>query len=163
MASGAEREIRDALVDWWHKNEPRARIVHELPLSGFSAEGRADMAAVFTDTLVLIEIKSEKDKLTRLEKQFNAMASRSHNFFIVAHEKWFCERDYSPALIGQEWMRSAHKDHLWRYPATDQRGARWEFNRYVAPLRPHPSHLLDMLWANELRAAYTKAGAVGSV
>lgn len=67
MASVAEREIRDAVVEWWHRAAPQARVVHELPLSSLSGQGRADLGVIFPDQIVLVEIKSERDKLTRLK------------------------------------------------------------------------------------------------
>jgi hypothetical protein len=154
MASAAEREIRDAVVDWWHKNEPQGRVVHELPLSSFSGKGRADLGIIFPDAVVLVEIKSERDKLDRLATQFDEMSKRSHAFQIVAHEKWF---DEEGGLKDQTWMKWSHKEHLWRYPSP-----KWTFERYRLPLRPSNWLLLDLLWADELRACYPRAGIAAS-
>lgn len=155
MASAQEREIRDAVVAWFHHNEPQGRVVHELPLSSFSGNGRADLGIVFPDHLVLIEIKSEKDKLDRLEKQFTEMVARAHDLKIVCHEKWF---EPDGGLKGQSWMRYSHAEHLWQYPAQKE----WRFDRYRAPAQPHPANLLDYLWAEEMRACYELAGAMAA-
>ncbi len=146
MASSAEKEIRDAVTAWWHKNEPRGRVIHELPLSGFSSEGRADIGIIFPDVIVLVEIKSERDKLVRLEKQFYAMKARSHAFQIICHDKWF---GADGRLKDQDWMLYSHREHVLRYPEPPL-GA-WRFDRYRITAIPHPSYLLNMLWADELR------------
>lgn len=155
MASSAEREIRDAVVDWFHRHEPRGRVVHELPLSAFSGAGRADIGVIFPDAIVLVEIKSERDKLSRLEKQFSEMIQRAHDVKLACHEKWF---DDDGKIAGQEWMKWSHKEHLWRYPGQEK----WEFSRYELRGRPSSWHLLDLLWADELRDAYRVAGVMSS-
>lgn len=148
MASSAEREIRDALVKFWHENEPRGRVIHELPLDGFSASGRSDLAIVFPDAIVLQEIKSERDKLTRLKKQFFAMSSRCHQWHIVCHEKWFND---DGSVKDQEWIKYSHREHFWNYPDTST----WKFQRYK-DMNRHPGTfgLLDYLWADELKEIY---------
>lgn len=160
MASSAEREIRDALVAWWHATEPRGRVIHELPLSGFSTEGRADLGIVFPDSLVLVEIKSEKDKLTRLQAQFEAMKQRSHDFMCVLHDRWF---DDAGDVKDQTWINWAAKEHIWRYP---EPAKGWTFNRYgrgyATSLPPNPYFLLSLLWADELRDCYAHANVMGN-
>lgn len=158
MASSAEREIRDALVGWWHRNEPRGRVVHELPLSCMSGDGRADLGIIFPDALVLVEIKSERDKLTRLEAQFKAMRGSAHDFMAVLHDRWFDEKG---DVVGQSWMNWAAREHVWRYPEPDKG---WQFHRYGrggSGLPPNPYNLLRLLWADELRDAYGRAGIMG--
>ena len=155
MASVAEREIRDAVTAWFHANEPCGRVVHELPLSSFSGEGRADLGVIFPDHIVLVEIKSERDKLSRLEKQWDAMSRRCHDMKIVCHEKWF---DTEGGLKDQSWLRWSHKEHLWRWPASTE----WDFSRYKSKMRPGSYDLMSMLWADELRDCYKLAGAMAS-
>lgn len=155
VASSAEREIRDAGVAWWHKHEPRARIIHELPLNGFSEAGRVDLAAVFPDCIVTMEIKSERDKLSRLEKQFTEMSRRSHDWKIIAHDKWW---DGEDGLKGQDWMKWSHREHLWGYP--DQ--SRWSFDRYRTDRVVGTQTLLAYLHVAELRACYEHAGVMAS-
>lgn len=160
MASVAEREIRDVLVNWWHTHEPRGRVVHELPLSSFSGDGRADLGIIFPDAIVLVEIKSEKDKLGRLKEQFDAMRQRGHDFMAVLHEKWF---DADGEVRDQAWINWAAKEHIWRYPEPTKG---WTFNRYGrgynSSLPPNPYLLLNLLWADELRECYAHAGVMGS-
>ncbi len=142
--SSAEWEIRDALVSSFHENEPNARIVHELNVAG-TGSNRADLGIVFPDTLVLIEIKSAKDTLSRLEPQFEAFQKCSHMVLIVAYEKHFNEQNH---LKDCEWMRWSHREHVWKYPAKA-----WTFPRYKAFVEPHAYAFLDMLWAEELKDA----------
>lgn len=152
MASSAEREMRDALVAWFHANEPKARIVHELNVSG-QGSNRADLGVVFSDTLFLIEIKSERDKLTRLKDQFDAFIKVSHGVVIAAHE---CHFD-GDGLKGCDWMRWSHRDHLWRYPAP---AAGWDLKRYANYGEPHALVFLHMLWVAELREECERHGII---
>lgn len=156
MASAAEREIRDAVVAFFHAAEPRCRVVHELPLSSMSGNGRADLGLIFPDTIYLVEIKSEKDKLDRLEKQFGQMVQTAHGVLIVAHQKWI-EGD---GLRGQSWMNWSHRESVWSYPAPLHG---WQFERYRAGSHaPNPYRLLGLLWADELRTAYRLAGVMAA-
>jgi hypothetical protein len=65
MASEAEARIRTKAEALLRGLYPDARIVHELDLCGV----RLDLAAITPDRLVLLEIKSEKDTLSRLDNQ----------------------------------------------------------------------------------------------
>lgn len=143
--SSSERQIRQTVVDYFHRVEPSARIVHEVNVAG-QGTNRADLGVVLPDYLLLIEIKSEKDVLTRLEAQFTAFARCAHEVLIVAHEKHFNE----DGLKGQPWMGWSHKEHLWRYPEPEAGDYRWRFNRYRRHLQPHSAAMLNMLWSEEL-------------
>lgn len=65
MASEAEARIRVKAENLLRELFPSARIVHELDLCGV----RLDLAAITDDRLVLLEIKSERDTLSRLDNQ----------------------------------------------------------------------------------------------
>ena len=149
MSSAAEREMRDALVAWFHTNEPKARVVHELNVAG-QGSNRADLGIIFPDTLFLVEIKSKKDSLKRLKDQFDAFTKCSHGVIIAAHECHFDGND----LKGCDWMRWSHKDHIWRYPGADK----WDLHRYKAYAEPHAVMFLEMLWAEELSAEIVRHG-----
>lgn len=148
--SSAEWEIRDSLVSFFHENEPRARIVHELNVAG-TGSNRADLGIVFPDMLVLIEIKSAKDTLKRLEQQFEAFQRCSHFTLVAAHDVHFNEQN---ELKGCEWMRWSHREHVWRYPGAEK----WSFPRYKQFIEPHAYAFMDMLWAEELRAEIDRHG-----
>lgn len=65
MASEAEARIRAKAERLLRDQYPDARIVHEFDLGGV----RLDLAAITEDRLILLEIKSELDTLSRLERQ----------------------------------------------------------------------------------------------
>jgi len=67
MASQAEARIRAKAEALLRSAWPDARIIHEFDLGGV----RLDLAAVTEDRLILLEIKSELDTLSRLERQVN--------------------------------------------------------------------------------------------
>lgn len=143
--SSSERAIRTAVVDYFHRAEPKARVVHELNVAG-QGTNRADLGIVLPDYLILVEIKSEKDVLKRLEKQFREFARCAHEVLIVAHDKHFD----GDGLKAQPWIGWSHKEHIWRYPEPTTGDFRWRFNRYRPHIQPHSYAMLDMLWAEEL-------------
>jgi hypothetical protein len=65
MASQAEARIREKAERLLRDSFPGARIVHEFDLGGV----RLDLAAITEDRLAVLEIKSELDTLSRLERQ----------------------------------------------------------------------------------------------
>lgn len=65
MASAAEARIRAKAERLLRDLFPDARIIHEFELGGV----RLDLGAVTPDRLILAEIKSELDTLTRLDRQ----------------------------------------------------------------------------------------------
>lgn len=77
------------------------------------------------------------------------MRERSHDFRIVAHDRWFGS---DGRLTGQDWLQwSDHHDRVWRYPEPCP-GPIWRFERYRTAGEPQPAPLLEMLWAEEMRA-----------
>ena len=85
MASEAEKEIREAAVQRLRELRPEARIIHELKV--FHGQNRVDLAVVSPDEIILVEIKSQKDNLARLQDQANACHALSNHSLIVLHEK----------------------------------------------------------------------------
>lgn len=65
MASIAEARIREKAEAMLREHFPGARIVHEFDLGGV----RLDLAAITEDRLAMVEIKSELDTLSRLDRQ----------------------------------------------------------------------------------------------
>lgn len=156
MASSAERAIRDDLVAWWHENYPKARVIHELPLSSFSAAGRADLGVISPTEIILVEIKSEKDRLDKLEAQYRAMSRRAHWFQCVLHDKWFERGKFGPrAVNGQDWLEDYMVwRHCWSWPSRDAGwGNRW--GGYPDETLPASYDLLHFLHAAELDRAYS--------
>lgn len=84
MASAAEARIRDKAERMLRDLFPDARIVHEFEVGG----ARLDLAAVTPDRLILVEIKSENDTLTRLEKQVEYSAHLGGLVLVCVAERW---------------------------------------------------------------------------
>jgi hypothetical protein len=148
--SSAEREIRDAVVARIGRDMPDARVIHELVVH----DCRADIAAVQRERVTLFEIKSEKDRLSRLKRQVSRFEDASHETIVVAHARWFEEFDYNS---GGRGFRPAGDlvglRHVWRYPEP-QAGefvVHWPW-RFDAPSinQPHARRFLQLLWKAEL-------------
>lgn len=148
--SAAEREIRDAVADFAREQLSGARIVHELPVGGC----RADLAAVEEERLTLFEIKSERDTLSRLERQVRTFSAASHETIVVAHSRWFERFTYNSGGPGFRPSKAlAVASNLWHYPRPMPPEAawydRWTFQRRTMA-QPHAARLLDLLWKAEL-------------
>lgn len=73
-ARSTDYDIRAATVDrLLSEGVSRDCIRHEIPLGSFSENGRTDIV-VLTDRLLGFEIKSGRDKLTRLKQQLSSYA-----------------------------------------------------------------------------------------
>lgn len=84
MASAAEARIREKAERLLRQHFPDARIVHEFDLGGV----RLDLAAITEDRLVLVEIKSENDTLSRLENQVRCASQIGGLTLVMVAEKW---------------------------------------------------------------------------
>lgn len=82
--SEAEVRIRDKAVALLREALPDARIIHEFDLFGV----RMDLAAVTPEEIVLVEIKSERDKLDRLANQISFATRIGGEVWVCYHEKW---------------------------------------------------------------------------
>lgn len=134
MVSAAEERIRLKAEAMLRNAFPEARIVHELMLRQGGC--RADLAAVTLDRIICVEVKSERDVLTRLPDQVAAMRMVCDAWCVVTAQKHL---DKCRKIAG--WLQAAEEDglerlHLWR----ESLGGTCN-----APAR------LDMLWADELR------------
>ncbi len=97
MASENEARIRAKTEAALRAKYPLARIVHEIPLEAFAI--RLDLAAITPTKIVVAEIKSEKDTLTRLQAQVKSAISLACETWVVYNEK------HAPKIkkIGQYW------------------------------------------------------------
>lgn len=84
MASAAEARIRDKAERLLRELFPDARIVHEFDLGGV----RLDLAAITPERLVLLEIKSENDTLTRLPRQMEFAHAVGGPVFLCFAPRW---------------------------------------------------------------------------
>ncbi len=83
-----EMNIKILFTEWMFKNYGLERvhlIVNEFAANNSSV--RADLMAIVGDDIVAIEIKSENDKLSRLEKQVSHLKLLYNRVEIVAAEK----------------------------------------------------------------------------
>lgn len=174
--SVAEERIREKVEAALRRRRPDARIIHELVLR--QGAERIDLAAVWDDGMILAEIKSERDKLSRLQAQLKAAGAVGCEVWLCVAEKWRapllamsqatvnhrrvplspddpeCRRGYSmesdpnPAFLPE----LVAADILVRFETDDG----------LEPIRMHPlwqikprvlrgCALLNMLWADELR------------
>lgn len=162
-ASSDEREIRHAVVLRLRGLFPNARIVHELNVAG-QGSNRIDVAAINETSIIAVEIKSKKDTLKRLDQQILAFKRCCHFVFVAAHEKHFVEwrdkhwRDDVPAesfLSNEAFIGHYHMDkHVWRFPQPLVNRRPWNtFNPNDDLMdQPRAKDILEMLWADELRA-----------
>ena len=138
MASEAEERMRvkteAALREAW----PSARIVHELMLTQGGC--RIDLAAITADRLIVAEIKSERDVLTRLKRQ--------------VEQAWKVADDVCVVLTEKHWRKAWEERHVSILDAAKEDEVRLHLQRNQrrayeglcnAPAR------LEMLWASELR------------
>jgi len=156
--SAAEREIRDAVAGHIRRmggvaGVQGARVVHELVMG----ERRVDLAAVGRDRLVVFEIKSERDTLSRLAGQVAAFQQAAHQVVVVAHRKWFEEYEYGlrPTEDLAGVMNGPRRPELWCHPAPtiEEFGANLNYAwRMPRPemAQPRAWDLLSLLWRAEL-------------
>lgn len=151
--SAEERRIRETVVGYVRVNIPSARVVHELVIG----QCRADVAAVERERLTLFEIKSSKDKLTRLERQLEEFRAASHCTIVVADARWFEEFTYtdseSRGFRPSSALAVAGNQDLWRFPrprpgefAYDHG---WRLPR-LSVVQPRAWDFLSLLWKDEL-------------
>lgn len=154
--SSAEGLIRDAVVTRARELWPEARIIHELNVE--HGQVRADLAAVSPDTLVLFEIKSERDKLHRLSNQLRHFGPVCHHLIVAAHEKW-CGGSKLPNGDVEPIIRFAGHGELWPFPEPSPQpwGRAWAAP-YRNSTRPWPHRMLRLLWTDELRLVASREG-----
>jgi hypothetical protein len=165
--SEAETEIRTAVVEELRRVMPCARIIHEV--NAFSFGNRIDVLAVATDRIVAVEIKSERDKLDRLERQIEAMRGVAHVTIAALHQR-FLRRSHLDALTVPDEARGAV---VWVYPKAPRQGHPEVGRRWLLPgqwggaathrdmrLRDG-SKAVTMLWRAELLAICGRAGIAG--
>lgn len=182
--SVAEERIRAKAESWLRDICPEGRIIHELVMEQWGS--RIDLAAVAPNRIIAVEIKSERDVLTRLAHQIEAAAKVVDHLFVAASackvEK--LARLYRPHLAGMVEAPSPHPgSRRWQYaPNPDYIGMEWPRRAMmmretegglsaatdgVFPFHEHtmmprldlsPHHRLQMLWASELAQIAERKG-----
>lgn len=173
MASAAEKEIRDATVQRLRQLRPEARIIHELRV--FAEGRRTDLACIGENEIILVEIKSERDKLDRLEPQVKAFRKNAHHVVTVLHEK-FIKRGYRDAT---QWSAAYSfvdvptvgpiffgfgQSALWIYPSLPiSNQLHHEADEWSLPKRnyvemPTAHDLLELTWGDEQKEIADRLG-----
>jgi hypothetical protein len=151
--SAAEERIRTKAEAMLRQLFPDARIIHELVLQQGGV--RIDLAAIRPGYIAAIEIKSERDVLTRLPDQAKAAMRVTDLFGVCVASKY---RDkigtyFTSAAVtlpyGAELLVETEDGFDTRLSAfAPQLGQRLR----VEPRLCNPADRLEMLWASELRA-----------
>lgn len=108
----AEERIRAKVEASLRREFPDARIVHELNVQ--QGVKRLDLAAVRRDGLTLVEIKSERDTLSRMQSQIAAALKITGDVRVYAAEKHRAAllnagREH---LVGSDGKWIMHKEEL---------------------------------------------------
>jgi hypothetical protein len=123
---------------------PDARIIHELNVD--VGKCRVDLAAVTTSRIVMVEIKSRKDKLDRLNEQVRRFTPACHALAVCyASERW----NWSDINAAGGWGF----DH---WP--DDKASGWTIDHWRCNKPPSTNALLELLWQAELEAEAFRAG-----
>ena len=115
MASEAEARIRAKAERLLREHFPDARIVHEFDLG----DVRLDLAAITPERLILLEIKSELDTLSRLEKQVRVGLSLGGPVLVCFAPRWreaIGKVRAAGDLWGAEWLEEADDGFTGLYP-----------------------------------------------
>lgn len=171
MLSTAEEKIRQATVNRLRELRPANRIVHELNV--MNGQRRADLASIGQEEIILVELKSKKDKLDRLSQQIAVFNSVATHTVAVVHDKFF-DRGY----MGEtQWSAGFHYSNIaglqlpknvskWAYPAVlGAEGTKADIWDLVDAKDAHPLpedivSVAELLWRaelmSELRSAHVK-------
>lgn len=125
--------MRDKVEAWGRLRWPDARVVHELVCS----DCRIDVAFVRPEDLIAVEIKSSKDKLDRLEKQWRVFNDHIPEVWLAIAERW--RGDPGKPFVMNEIVVPTDGPLIFK-------GFKPHRNRYVY------NHMLHLLWAEETRA-----------
>lgn len=136
--SVAEERIRAKAEEALRETWSTGRIIHELVLRQGGC--RVDLACVTEDRLIVVEVKSERDVLTRLKRQAEQARRVADGFSVILAEKhWRKAWEDRHVSISEAGKEDEFRLHL-------QRAQRTAYEATCnAPAR------LDMLWASELR------------
>lgn len=150
--SEAEEQIRKPVVAALRRMRPNARIMQEINID--ARRNRVDVMAVDRAEIIMVEIKSAKDKLDRLPAQVEAMRRCSHHTIAALHRKFMPEiesvskvrLDGLPWDLRYWWYPRAEDMAEAQHPAFD-----WEEPDIRNSLQtPLPPGALSLLWRDEL-------------
>jgi hypothetical protein len=144
--SSAEGEIRSAVIAKLRLFRPSIRIINEINIDNGTC--RADVLGVMPNEIYAVEIKSERDTLSRLPDQLGAMARVAHCVIAAVHES------HIPAL------KYRSNVHWWLHPEANRPVSETNWypasNGWQAPSlavnSPLPQGAITVLWRAELKA-----------
>jgi hypothetical protein len=84
IGSEAEQRIRAKAETLLRQVQPEGRIIHELEIGGV----RLDLASISPERMILVEIKSERDKLDRLKNQIRWARRLGGEVWVCFAPKW---------------------------------------------------------------------------
>jgi hypothetical protein len=97
-----EKEIKELFFKWILENEdPDTIAINEFAATYWYR--RADLLVV-NGCIQLVEIKSEKDNLTRLEAQIEYFLSRGHKVTLIVAKKHKDKIRFIPEEVGVFWL-----------------------------------------------------------
>jgi len=149
-AAGAELALRNELEALCRSRWPGARICHEMVMG--ARQVRADVVAICPDHIVAFEIKGEYDDTSRLLHQVGMYQICVPEVWIVAAQRHEADAHLIRHLIpsvgivtGTGWTR---------HGGSAEHGApvTLTVRAEAASRRPDPTMMLEMMWADELRA-----------
>lgn len=183
VGSVAEERIRAKVETALRREFADARIVHELNTEQSGV--RLDLAAVRQNAITLVEIKSERDVLKRLQSQLIAAQRITGDVRVYAAEK----HRKALELAGNHYLRGPDGNHVMVWSEDGRRGQYQDNPAFIPqlgralvmietddgfePLREmhcswwprlclehlaDPRAQLEMLWASEFRTALSGHG-----
>ena len=172
-----EKEIKKLFLKWILENEePDTIAVNEFTMICWKR--RVDLLIV-NGNIHLVEIKSEKDNLSRLEAQLKYFLKKGHKVTLIADKKHKDKIRYLPNEVGIFWIvdgelllerpperRDVHPEILSEYWRLDElrmlfRGIirkvhRIHVDKLQALLASYPVEVVDKLTCGLLKARYQK-------
>jgi hypothetical protein len=171
-----EADIREAVVARLRLTRPQSRIIHEINTTDFG--NRIDVLAVGPSEIIAVEIKSKKDKLTRLPAQLIAMRGAAHISIAAIHEKFLVERTTNPGAAHRQeagvFYRGDHPAECdgaptWVFPERRRViGEGWhdQDERWTLPAerleQSLPAQAIHMLWREEVFGLCSRFGIAAS-
>ncbi len=157
--SESEEAIRVPVIRALRMMRPDARIMQEVNIK--HGRNRVDVMAVSPAEIIMVEIKSERDKLDRLPVQVDAMRCCSHHTIVALHRKFMAEPDGLSPVRVEGMPRDVL--HWWHPSAQNMAEAYHPTFKWHEPPRQDslqvalPNDALSLLWRDEL--AHLCAGA----
>lgn len=156
MSSAEELSMRVAVEAWGRARWPGCRVLHEFDV-GYC---RADLAFVTPDHLALVEIKSSRDvldRLDRLDRQLGMFVAHAPEVWIAHARRWcahIAEMERGPGMwrVGQILVEDGLVDE--RIPAPNGR----TFPRRAHPDRTMTVPMLCLLLKPEIAALLARHG-----